>query len=118
MLTQAKKDYFKGLLNVMLREALYGNRDDEKDKREVSHADPSDRATAELENNLSLKMRERNNGLVRKIEQALAKIDNGAFGICVRCEEEIPESRLNARPIATLCIACKRKQEADEAKRI
>ena len=60
-------------------------------------------------------MRERNKGLVRKIEQALEKIDNGTFGICEECEEGIPEARLTARPVTTLCIDCKREQEADEA---
>ena len=55
----------------MLREALQGNREGNKGKIEVvDHADPSDRATAELEINFNLRRRERNKGLVRKIEQA------------------------------------------------
>ena len=116
MLGQSQKEYFKELLHVMLREALQGNREGNKGKIEVvEHADPSDRATAELEINFNFRMRERNKGLVRKIEQALEKIDNGTFGICEECEEDIPEGRLKARPVTTLCIACKRKQEADEA---
>ena len=116
MLEQSQKEYFKELLNFMLKEALLGNREGNKGNIEVAdHADPSDRATAELEINFNFRMRERNKGLVRKIEQALEKIDNGTFGICEECEEDIPESRLKARPVTTLCIACKRKQEADEA---
>ena len=116
MLGQSQKEYFKELLNAMLRDALHGNREEDKDKIEfVGHADPSDRATAELEINFNLRMRERNKGLVRKIEQALERIDDGTFGICEECEEDIPEGRLKARPVTTLCIACKRKQEAEEA---
>jgi DnaK suppressor protein len=85
----------------MLREALQVNREGNKGNIEVAdHADPSDRATAELEINFNFKMRERSNGLVRKIEQALGKIDNGTFGICEECEEDIPEGRLKARPIS------------------
>ena len=116
MLEQSQKDYFRELLNFMLRETLQGNREGNKGKIEaVDHADPSDRATAELEINFNFRMRERYKGLVRKIEQALEKIENGTFGICEDCEEDIPEGRLKARPVTTLCIACKRKQEADEA---
>ena len=116
MLGQSQKEYFKELLNAMLRDALQGSREEDRGEIEfVGHADPSDRATAELEINFNFRMRERNKGLVRKIEQALEKIDNGTFGICEECEEDIPEGRLKARPVTTLCIACKRKQEADEA---
>ena len=116
MLEQSQKEYFKELLHVMLGEALQGNREGNKGNIEVAdHADPPDRATAELEINFILRMRERNNGLVRKIEQALEKIDNGTFGICEECEEDIPEGRLKARPITSLCISCKSKQETDEA---
>ena len=116
MLEQSQKEYFKELLNSMLKEALLGKREGNKGKIELAdHADPSDRATAELEINFNFRMRERNKGLVRKIEQALEKIDNGTFGICEECEEDIPEGRLKARPVTTLCIACKREQEADEA---
>ena len=116
MLEQSQKEYFKELLNAMLREALQGNREVNKGNIEgADHADPSDRATAESEINFNFRMRERHKGLVRKIEQALERIDNGTFGICEECEENIPEGRLKARPVTTLCIACKRKQEADEA---
>lgn len=116
MLEQDQKECFEELLHVMLREALQGDRERNKGNIEVvDHADPSDRATAELEINFNLRIRERNQGLVRKIEQALERIDSGTFGICDECEEDIPEGRLKARPIATLCIACKRKQETDEA---
>jgi DnaK suppressor protein len=116
MLEQSQKEYFKELLNSMFKEALLGKREGNKGNIElVDHADPSDRATAELEINFNFRIWERNKGLIRKIEQALEKIDNNTFGICEECEEDIPEARLKARPVTTLCIDCKRRQEADEA---
>ena len=116
MLKQSQKKYFKELLNAMLREALQGVKEKNKDNIKLSdHSDPSDRATAELEINFNFRMRERNKGLVRKIEHALKKLDNGTFGICEECEEDIQEGRLKARPVTNLCIACEREQEADEA---
>ena len=76
MLEQSQKEYFKELLNSVLKEAILGKREGNKENIELAdHADPSDRATAELEINFNLRMRERNKGLVRKIEQALERID-------------------------------------------
>lgn len=116
MLKQSQKKYFKKLLNTMLSEALQGVKGENKDNIKVAdHSDPSDRATVELEINFNFRMRERNKGLVRKIEHALKKLDNGTFGICEECGEDIKEKRLKARPVTTLCIECKREQEADEA---
>ena len=79
--------------------------------------DPSDRATMELERDFDLRMRDRETVLIRKIKEALEMIKNGTYGICEECEEEIYEGRLKARPVATLCIECKRKQEAEEKAR-
>ena len=86
MLKQSQKKYFKELLNTMLREALQGSREGDKGHIDVAdYADPSDRATAESEISFNLRMRERNKGLVRKIEHAMKKLDNGTFGICEEC---------------------------------
>jgi DnaK suppressor protein len=49
-----------------------------------------------------------------KIREAIERIDEGAFGICESCEEEISEARLRARPVTTLCIECKTEQERQE----
>ena len=114
-LNDEKREYFKTCLNQMLYDVL---KDDRKsDRANLSNdklPDPSDRATAESALFFSHRMQERNRGLIRKIEEALERIDDGTFGICEECEEEISESRLKARPITTLCIECKRKQEAYE----
>ena len=78
--------------------------------------DPTDRATMESERNLTLRIRDRERKLKNKIEDALARIEDGTFGICEVCEEEIGFARLEARPVTTLCINCKSEQEQDEEK--
>ncbi len=49
-----------------------------------------------------------------KIDKALAKIEDGSFGICEDCEEQIHSKRLEARPETTLCIKCKEEEEREE----
>lgn len=49
--------------------------------------------------------------LVREIDRALAKIDDGTYGLCARCGQQIPEERLEAVPYATLCVSCRQIEE-------
>ncbi|RME03231.1 MAG: hypothetical protein D6812_05405, partial [Deltaproteobacteria bacterium] len=58
---------------------------------------------------------DRERKLLNKIEKSLRKIDMGTYGICEECEEEIGRNRLEARPVAELCIRCKEEQEEMEA---
>ena len=74
-------------------------------------ADPTDVASQESELGFELRIRDRERKLLRKIDKALEKIEEGSYGICEACGEEIEEKRLLARPEATLCIRCKREQE-------
>ncbi|MDY0291181.1 MAG: RNA polymerase-binding protein DksA [Desulfuromonadaceae bacterium] len=76
--------------------------------------DPTDRASMESDRNFELRIRDRERRLIGKIREALKRIDDGEFGICASCEENISESRLRARPVATLCIDCKEEQERRE----
>lgn len=76
--------------------------------------DVSDQASAEAEQNFSIRIREREQRLVKKIDEALARIDQNIYGVCERCEEEIPYPRLKARPVTTLCIDCKTLEEQEE----
>lgn len=77
-------------------------------------ADPADRATLEADRNFLLRIRDRERKLLAKIDEALEKIENGTYGICELCGNEIEEERLRARPVASYCIECKRKLEALE----
>ncbi len=79
--------------------------------------DPTDRATLETDRNFLLRIRDRERKLILKIKEALARIEDGTFGICEECGEEISEERLKARPVTTLCIACKTRAEEEEKKK-
>ncbi len=76
--------------------------------------DPTDRASLESDRNFLLRIRDRERKLLMKIQEALNRIDEGTFGTCQQCGGEISESRLKARPVATLCVECKRLQEREE----
>lgn len=91
-----------------------------KAKRAVSgdiHLDPDDfpdemdAASSEVNLSFQGRLRERERGLLAKIEQALQKIQQGVYGECEGCGEEIGIKRLEARPVAELCIECKAEQE-------
>ena len=116
MLAERKKEYFKELLYERLDELLDGagrtvsGMTDLEDK----FPDPADRASAESERNFTLRIRDRERKLIGKIKEALERIESGTYGICESCEEEISEGRLEARPVTTLCIECKRRQEVEE----
>jgi len=76
--------------------------------------DPNDRATVESGRSFELRIRDRERKLLSKIDEALLRIDEGTFGICEDCGEEIGLKRLEARPVTTLCIDCKTLQETRE----
>jgi len=77
-------------------------------------ADEVDLASSELNQSVSLRLRDRERSMLLKIESALAKIEEGGFGVCESCEEPIELKRLEARPMAELCITCKEAQELQE----
>jgi len=79
--------------------------------------DVNDQASVEADQNFSLRIREREQRLIKKIDEALARMDQNTYGICERCEEEIPYPRLKARPVTTLCIDCKTLEEQEEKSR-
>jgi len=76
--------------------------------------DPNDRATMESDRSFELRIRGRERKLMDKVEEALARIDDGSFGVCAGCGEEIAVKRLQARPVAKYCIDCKTRQEQRE----
>ena len=76
--------------------------------------DVSDQASAEMDQNFSMRIREREQKLLKKIDEALDRIKTNTYGICERCEGDIPYKRLKARPVTTLCIECKTLQEQEE----
>ena len=90
----------------VLRDDFQTNSDD--------RMDDVDQASADMEQALRLRLRNRENLLVKKVDEAIARIDAGTFGECESCGEDIEIRRLEARPTATLCIACKEEAEQRE----
>lgn len=76
--------------------------------------DEGDRATSELDLSRAVRDQERASALLPKIDRALQRLSDGSYGLCEICEEPIGIARLKARPVATLCIACKEEQEQTE----
>jgi DnaK suppressor protein len=79
--------------------------------------DPNDRATQESEFSLELRTRDRERKLIKKIDEALERLDSHEYGYCEACGVEIGIRRLEARPTATLCIDCKTLDEIREKQR-
>jgi DnaK suppressor protein len=81
---------------------------------ELNFPDMGDQATAETDRNFILRLRDRERMLLKKIDETIERIDNGEYGICEQCGNEIEIKRLEARPVTTLCIDCKTQQEEEE----
>ena len=76
--------------------------------------DPNDRATLESEFSLELRTRDRERKLIRKIDEALGRIEDGSYGYCLETGEQIGIKRLEARPVATLSIEAQERRERRE----
>jgi DnaK suppressor protein len=119
VLTEKDKRYFKKCLTQMLNESLgkvqgtLAHVSDLEDRP----SDKADQASIASDVGFALRIRDREEKLIEKIIEALEKLDVGTFGICEACGEEIPLKRLMARPMTTLCIECKKEQEAQERRR-
>ena len=115
-MSEEQLEHFREILNAWKRELMY-----EVD-RTVHHMqdeaanfpDPNDRATQESEFGLELRTRDRERKLLRKIDSALARIDDGSYGYCDETGEEIGLKRLEARPVATLCLEAQERRELAE----
>ncbi len=110
-------EFFRNLLNQRITElrSEAGKTVDDMDEDE-NFPDPSDRATMESNRNSILRIRDRERKLIFKIQEAIQRLDDGEFGICEECGENIGVERLKARPVTTLCIECKSNQEIAERK--
>ena len=115
-MSDAQLEHFREILSAWKRELMF-----EVD-RTVHHMqdeaanfpDPNDRATQESEFGLELRTRDRERKLLRKIDSALVRIDDGSYGFCEETGEEIGLKRLEARPVATLCLEAQERRELAE----
>lgn len=112
-------EYFRNLLaqriDQLLNEA--GKTVSEMTDESTNLPDITDRASLESDRNFELRIRDRERKLIKKLREAIARIDEGTFGVCEICGGRISEKRLMARPVTTQCIECKKKQEVLEKQR-
>ncbi len=108
--------YFRKKLVDWKEDILRANRDTLQYLHEDSsqHSDNADRASAEADKSLELRARDRQRKLICKIDQAIARIDDGSYGFCMETGEPIGLKRLDARPIATLSIEAQERHERKE----
>lgn len=118
-MTPEELEYFRNLLRAMLEEAQRKGDStlEELTDGEAAFADPADRATAESDRSFTLRIRDRERRLIHKIQEAIKRMDDGVYGVygvCEECGEDIGVARLKARPVTTLCVSCKARQEEGE----
>jgi DnaK suppressor protein len=115
-MNKEQSEHFRNILNGWKRDLM------EEVDRTVSHMkdeaanfpDPNDRATQEEEFSLELRTRDRERKLIRKIDEALKRVEDGSYGYCLETGEEIGVKRLEARPVATLTIEAQERRERRE----
>ena len=110
-----REEFRKLLLERMAAlQGSFGNRLGELvDQRDVL-ADTTDIASEETDRDMSLRMHDHERKLVEEIRLALKRVDEGDYGECEACGDEIGEKRLMARPMATHCIDCMTELEATQ----
>lgn len=79
--------------------------------------DIADRACLESERNFTLLLRERDRQTLASIREALSRIESGEYGVCEECGDDIAAARLNAQPMATLCVHCQSRREDEDRQR-
>jgi DnaK suppressor protein len=115
-MSKEQAEHFRQILHTWKRDLM------EEVDRTVTHMkdeaanfpDPNDRATQEEEFSLELRTRDRERKLIRKIDEALKRIEDGSYGYCLETGEEIGIKRLEARPVATLSIEAQERRERRE----
>ena len=115
-MTPDELEYFRNLLLQMLEDAQQKGDStlEELTDTQAAYADPADRATAESDRSFTLRIRDRERRLIHKIQEAIKRLDDGVYGVCEECGEDIGAARLKARPVTTLCVSCKARQEEGE----
>ena len=115
-MSEGQLQHFRELLNAWKQELM------EEVDRTMLHMkddaanfpDPSDRATQESDFGLELRTRDRERKLLRKIDSGLLRIEDGSYGFCEETGDEIGLRRLEARPVATLCLEAQERRELAE----
>lgn len=111
-----QQDHFREILEELSNNLISGadRTISEMTDHSDNYPDPTDRAAAESDRSFELRIRDRERKLLGKIKEAIERIDNGTYGTCDECGDEIAVERLEARPVTTYCIDCKTRQEQKE----
>jgi DnaK suppressor protein len=114
-----KMDEMKAILLKMKEETLQEINKTLKSGSDITSGEPSgdiyDQASSERDRELGLLLGDRDREKLRSIDEALLKIEEGEYGICDECEEDIPIGRLKVVPFAHYCVKCKADIEKQQA---
>ena len=106
----AKRDALTQTMKQQLGQSLT----DEQQRRLEAAMDSGDQALVDLEREMGISLQEMRNRERQLVEEALVSLEEGTYGICADCGEEISEKRLQALPFARLCVACQSQRELME----
>ncbi len=115
-MSKKKLNEFRVILKKKMDNLISEARAQMGDLTEVKEnmADMTDQASAEVDRDFLLRIKDRERKLILKIKDQMARIDDGTYGICEICGEPIGEDRLRVRPETTQCIECKTDMEEQE----
>jgi DnaK suppressor protein len=104
-MTTKSLEQYRRTLEAKRKELLAGSGDRE-DILIENAAEEFDRLQQQLNREVAIRNLDRESTILKGVQAALARLDNDTFGVCLRCDEEIPEKRLNAVPWAAYCVKC------------
>jgi DnaK suppressor protein len=115
-MTKDKLKKFKKIFEAQRRSILFNDKIMREDFEVCAddRYDEIDQATTDMEQSMRMRLRNREILDIKKVDEALKRIEDGCFGECDGCGEDIELRRLEARPTATLCVGCKEEQERKE----
>jgi DnaK suppressor protein len=112
-MTTTKNSEVRRILEAKRKELLHGGSD--RDEILIENAaEDFDRLQQQLNREVAIRNLDRESKLLKEVQGAISRLEDDTFGICLRCEEEIPEKRLKALPWAAYCVSC---QEALDRRR-
>ena len=104
-MTKTSLEKYRQALEKKRNELLRGSSDRE-DILIENAAEDFDRLQQQLNREVAIRNLDRESAMLKNVQAALARFDNETFGVCLRCDEDIPEKRLNALPWAAYCVKC------------
>lgn len=98
-------------LEGKIRDSLSASRAERPTQRHADGVDEAEASDAEVQDEIAFSLIEAHADAIERIDEAVRRLDNGRYGLCGQCGDEIAESRLRALPFATRCVECERQRE-------